>query len=123
MKLRMFGSSVRLRLTPDEVATFGRGGRLRSVACFPNGAVFVYALSITAGDVLTARFEDDCIEVQVPRALAEAWAQSDEIAIAGAQPTTGGTFEILVEKDFHFLPPREGEAPEGRCSTPRGRAG
>ena len=123
MKLRMLGSSVRLRLTPEEVETFGRGGRLRSVACFPNGAVFVYALSITAGDVLTARFEDDCIEVQVPRPLAESWAHSEEIAMSGEQPTTGGTFRILVEKDLHFLPPREGEAPEGRCSNPRGRAG
>lgn len=123
MKLRMMGSSVRLRLTPEEVATFGRGMRLRSVACFPNGSVFVYALSVTAGDVLTARFDDDCIEVQVPRPLAEAWAHGDEVGIEAEQPTTGGMFKILVEKDLHFVPPREGDPPEQRCSTPRGRAG
>lgn len=119
MKLRMLESSVRLRLTPQEVETIGRGVRLQSVARFPNGGVFVYALSVTAGDLLTARFDDDCIEVQVPRLLAAAWAHGDEVAIAAEQPTTGGVFGILVEKDFHGLPPREGDAPEGRCSTPR----
>jgi hypothetical protein len=123
MKLRMMGSSVRLRLTPEEVERFGRGVRLRSVACFPNGGVFAYALCVTAGDAVTARFDDDCIEVQVPRPLAESWAHGEEIGITGEQPTTGGVFKILIEKDLHFFPPRDGEPPEGRCSNPQGQVG
>ncbi len=119
MKLRMLESSVRLRLTPEEVELVGRGMRVQSVARFPNGAVFAYALCVTAGHEVTTRFDDDTIEVQVPRLLAERWAQSDEVGIAAEQPTTGGVFRILVEKDFHSFPPREGDPPEGRCSTPR----
>lgn len=119
MKLRMLESSVRLRLTPEEVESVGRGVRLQSVACFPNGGVFAYALSVTAGNEVMARFDDDCVEVQVPRRLAETWARSDEVGIAAEQPTTGGVFRILVEKDFHSFPPREGDSLEGRCSTPR----
>jgi hypothetical protein len=119
MKLRMLDSSVRLRLTPEEVEIFGRGGRLESTACFPNGGVFAYALSVTVGDAMTARFDDDCIEVQVPRPAAAQWAHGDEVSLSAEQLTTGGVFRILVEKDFHAFPPREGDPPEGRCSTPR----
>ena len=122
MKLRMQASSVRLRLARQEVEALGRGERVQSTARFPNGAVFVYALSVTAGDEVTARFEDDCIEVQLPSPVAAEWAHGAEVTLAAEQLTTGGVFKILVEKDYSCLHPREEESPLERYPNPRAAA-
>jgi len=119
MKLRMLDSSIRLRLSRQEVEAFGRGERIQSTARFPNGGVFAYVLSVTAGDVVTVRYEDDCIEVQVPRPTAAKWAGSEDTGIAAEQPTSGGMFGILIEKDFSCLQSREGDSPLERFPNPR----
>lgn len=119
MKLRMLESSIRLRLSRQEVEAFGRGERIQSTARFPNGGVFVYALSTTAGDAVTVRYDDDCIEVQVPRQTAMKWAESEATEIAAEQATTGGVFAILIEKDFICLHPRQGDSPLERFPNPR----
>lgn len=119
MKLRMLDSAIRLRLSREEVEAVGRGERVESTARFPNGGVFVYALSVTAGEVVTARYDDDCIEVQVPRPTAAKWAGSDDTGIAAELPTTGGVFGILIEKDFSCLHSREQDSSRAPLPNPR----
>jgi hypothetical protein len=119
MKLRMLDSSIRLRLSRWEVEAFGRGERIQSTARFPNGGVFVTVLSVTAGDVVTVRYEDDCLEVQVPRPTAAKWAGSEDTGIAAEQPTTGGMFGILIEKDFSCLHSREHDSAQELFPNPR----
>ena len=112
-----------MRLTRQEVEAFGRGERIQSTARFPNGGVFAYALSVTAGGAVTARFEDDCIEVQVPGPVAAQWAHGGEVAITAEQPTTGGVFKILVEEDTSCLHSREVDSSLERNPNPRAAAG
>ena len=119
MKLRMLDSSIRLRLSRQEVEAFGRGERIQSTARFPNGGVLVYALSVAAGDEVTVRYEDDRIEVQVPRPTAAMWAGGEDTGIAAEQLTAGGMFVILIEKDFSCLQSREGDSPLERFPNPQ----
>lgn len=119
MKLRLQDDSVRLRLTRPEVAAIGRGEAVRASATFPNGEVFSYALVVTAGREVTARFEDDCVEVAVPRAIAAHWADGEEVGITAEQPSTHGAFRILIEKDFTCLHPRAGESQAESFPNPR----
>lgn len=123
MKLRLQDGSVRLRLTKPEVALIGRGVRVQARSCFPNGEVFTYALAVTAGEQVTARYDDECIEVQIPRRVAVEWASGDAVSIAATQPTARGEFSILVEKDFSCLHPRDGVSEEGTFPNPRATAG
>lgn len=106
MKLRLRGSSLRLRLTRPEVAAIGRGERVEEETRMPDGSRFRYALVVVDTDEVTACMADNCLEVHAPRAVAAAWAGSDEVAIGAVHAVSGGVCELLIEKDFACLHPR-----------------
>jgi hypothetical protein len=106
MKLRIRGSSIRLRLTQGEVADLAAKGRIEEATVFGGGERFGYALVASAGATsVGARFVGGAIEVTVPAARARAWAASDEVGIEGED----GALRIAIEKDFKCLTPRTGE--------------
>ena len=96
MKLRIRGSSIRLRLTQSEVAKVAAEGRVEDVVDF-GSAKLVYAL--VAGDAIRASYTQNRIEVVAP---VKAWAASDDVGIEGEH----GPLKIIVEKDFACLKPR-----------------
>jgi hypothetical protein len=99
MKLRIRGSSIRLRLTQSEVARVASEGRIEDAIDF-GGAKLVYAFA--SGDGLRATYTQNRIEVTAPGAQIAKWASSEDVAIEG----THGALQILVEKDFACLKPR-----------------
>src|SRR4051794_949835 len=105
MKLRIRGNAIRLRLTQTEVTDLASKGRVEESTLFPGGERFTYALACAPSGEPSARFEAGAIEVTVPRARAEAWAASDEVAIEAA----AGELRILIEKDFKCLTQRAHE--------------
>jgi hypothetical protein len=104
MKLRLDETSLRLRLAPEEVAEFGRTGRLETaVALGPDAAGQLrYSLEANAGvPILTVRSEPGRIRVLVPAEQAAAWAQSAEISLRAEVEVAENQFLlILVEKDL-----------------------
>lgn len=111
MKLRIRDNSIRLRLTRPEVETISTDGLVGGKVPFPEGAQLVYCLESSPACVdPTAQFANGELSVRLPESAVQHWAASDEVSIRAVQTLEdGGTLNILVEKDFACLAPREGE--------------
>lgn len=116
MKLRMRGQSIRLRLTQGDVARLVEEGRVAEKTLIA-GAWFVFALvrddapTATGANVgFRVEGRDAFLEVHVPAAEVRDWARSERVAMNTAAAHTLATpVELLVEKDFACLKPRDGE--------------
>ncbi|WP_146157752.1 DUF7009 family protein [Enhygromyxa salina] len=104
MKLRIRGDSLRLRLTRGEVQQLRTTGRVSASTQF-GARTLEYVLCSADVDAAQARFEGDCIEVTLPRSLANTWADTEQVGIEAEQ----GVLRLLIEKDFQCLAPRAGE--------------
>jgi hypothetical protein len=110
MKLRIRGDSIRLRLTRGEVADLVAKGRVAEHTHLPAGAGFRYELRTDSGArAVAATFDAGVLGILVPKAAAEAWAQSEEVGIRAEVPLAEGALAVLVEKDYPCLTVRTGE--------------
>ena len=113
MKLRIRGNTLRLRLSRGEVDQLAATGEVREAIAFGAAATERLGYAIVASDeatVTSARLAGGSAEVVVPRALAREWATSDAVGFEAEQPVGEGlSLQILVEKDFACLTPRNGE--------------
>ena len=104
MKLRIDGNSIRLRLSKSEVAHFAATGHIEDAVEFGPLSKFSYTVTAVEESTLNSSYNPSGIQVKVPRDLAQDWAQTDRVAIAGEQPIENDrTLQILVEKDFQCL--------------------
>jgi hypothetical protein len=104
MKLRMRGSSLRLRLTRSEVEAVGQGKKIEETVEFGPSERLVYAIE-PGGEAIAASFGGGRVSVSVPVEVAREWCASDRVGIEGMQHA----LKILIEKDFACLTHREGE--------------
>ena len=124
MKWRIRGNSLRLRLSRSEVARFGEVGRVEDAVEFgtESGQRLVCVLqSSTHFQSVAARYNNNCITVQVPTLLAKQWVETDQVGFDGEQmlgPET--TLRLLIEKDFACLDAREGEEDADAFPHPTG---
>ena len=116
MKLRIRGSSIRLRLTKPEVDALRSGGLVEEATEFPGGARLRYAIAVE-GSRLGASFDDRGLVVHVPKDRADAWSGSNEVGISGED----GPTRILIEKDWACVQPRSDEDPAQMFDNPRSR--
>ena len=111
MKLRIRGNTLRLRLSRNEVDSVGRGKEVGESTSFPGGGKLQYVLKQTPSEttvIKTNEGDDSCIKVLVDENKARQWAKSEEVGLFGAEPLILGSFELLIEKDFACLNPRDG---------------
>ena len=111
MKLRIRDNSVRLRLTRGEVDSLRLQGVVSATTGFPGGRDFRYRVESSPAIVNPAAFfSENTISVRLPEAAVLAWATSEQVSMPGEQVLDDGAkLNILVEKDFACLAPREGE--------------
>ena len=110
MKLRIRGNTLRLRLSRSEVHLVGRGKEVEESTSFPDGGKLKYVLrqSPSKTSVVKTNIGDiSCINVIVDQNKAKKWAKSEEVGLFGAEPLVLGSLELLIEKDFACLNPRE----------------
>jgi hypothetical protein len=125
MKLRLRGSSLRLRLGQAEVASLVADGCVEERVAFGSNTALVYAIkSDDRAASIEARFsqtkDSARIDVVVPRARAASWAASDDVGLEGSQSIEGeGPLRILVEKDFACLKPRAAEDDKDAFPNPQ----
>lgn len=85
-------------------------GAVRDATAFGPGIQLAYGLELGPQDRLEVSYRADSIRVLVPETMARRWAQPTEVALQGEQVLAGGgRLEILLEKDFACLSPREGD--------------
>ena len=109
MKLRLHGSTLRLRLGEADVARFRDTGRVERAIAFgaEPGASLVYVLESSAdAQHVGATFADGRITVRIPQPLAHEWATGDDVSLAAEQPLGDGVpaLRILIEKDLPCEP-------------------
>lgn len=111
MKLRIRDNSIRLRLTRTEVDTLSSAGRVCARVSFPGGAGLDYTIeSSTVTARPAALFSEGTLAVLLPDAEVKQWASTEQVSIAAEELLDDGDhLNILVEKDYACLAPREGE--------------
>lgn len=111
MKIRIRDNSIRVRLERSEVDLIRDTGVVSSHTSFPGGRRFTYALESSPASVNPAAFySDNTITVRLPETIVLAWATTEQVSIHGEQVLDDGEkLNILVEKDFACLAPRDGE--------------
>ena len=125
MKLRIKGSSLRLRLLRSEVDRLAKGEAISESTIFGPADVLRYTIEVGQNaKAVMATFERGHIAITLPSETAQKWALSDEVSIETVQPTGNGeVLELLIEKDFVCLdrkndPDRDDAFPNpnGPCS-------
>jgi hypothetical protein len=110
MKLRIRGSSLRLRLGQSEVAQLVKDGCVSAsirFSGFPKDQLVYSVVTSLAEKEITARLADSEIKVTVPEGLAQGWANSAQVGLKQVQPIDSEvSLSILIEKDFRSLEPR-----------------
>ncbi len=86
-------------------------GIVAASTAFPGGRSFRYCVESSPASITPAAFfSDNSIAVRLPETAVLAWANSEQVSLAGEQLLDDGdTLTVLVEKDFACLAPREGE--------------
>src|SRR5579863_5751086 len=106
MKLRIKGNSLRLRVSPSEVAHLLEAGRIEETIHFgfDESAKLVYALELgrDSGD-MTVRYAPSEITILISPPDAQRWAAGQDIGLYGAAETRQGILHFAVEKDFACL--------------------
>jgi hypothetical protein len=106
MKLRIYGNSVRLRLSRREVLDLREKGKVECGIRFSPSKQLTYSLEAfvdegaTEGESTRVVYADDAIRVLLPRSLATAWTGSSQVSIEGGEQ---GGVKLLIEKDFQCL--------------------
>jgi hypothetical protein len=110
MKLRIKGSSLRLRLTQGEVRSLETAGEVAEQVHFGGGARLTYRLSTDAkSQEISANYGDNVINIRVPKDAALTWSRTDQVALSHAEPVADGELRVVIEKDWNCLAPRSEE--------------
>ena len=123
MKLRIKGDSLRLRISPSEMARLMESGRIEETIHLGAGddARLSYAVEVSATAAeTTVRYQPREIAVIVPAAVARAWAAGSDVGIYAGVALSAGVLEVAVEKDFACL---DTNAAENRDTFPNPREG
>jgi len=123
MKLRIHDDAIRFRLTRSEAARLGAGIDVESICRFPGGRTLAYALTLADRATVDARFDGDRIEIALPRDRTVAWARSDAVTLPDDDPVPSSerAIQVLVEKDFTCIEPRDGDDQSDLFPNPKAR--
>jgi len=111
MKLRIRGNTLRLRLSQSEVEKIDQEKMITETTVFPDGEELQYVICPSDSSTKVTKNSEGAltrIEVSVEREVLKSWAKSEEVGLFGADPITVGSLELLVEKDFACINPRDG---------------
>jgi hypothetical protein len=113
MKLRILDDSLRLRLSQGELERLRTLGRVEASIGFGPGPTqqLIYAIVVAPeAQRIGATFTEREIVVTLPKPVADAWVDGDDVGLQAEQSLgLGRTLALLVEKDFKCLVPRPGE--------------
>ena len=102
---------MRLRLSQTEVKKIGQEKIVMETTMFPDGEELQYVICPSDSSTNVTKKSEGIltrIEVSVEREVLKSWAKSEEVGLYGADPITVGSLELLVEKDFACINPRDG---------------
>ncbi len=112
MKLRISGDSLRLRLSPDEIARLAEQGRV--VDAIHIGSADLSALAyelISSADhrAVDVELSAGQISVYVPGAEVDDWTGTDRVGIEATVANSTDGLRVLLEKDWKCVTLRSDE--------------
>jgi hypothetical protein len=123
MKLRIKGSSLRLRLTQGEVQQLADSGNVEEQVQFANARLTYRVRRDAAARDIAAAYDGNTIEIRVPEQVAREWSRNEQVTLAHSQSVPGTELRIVIEKDFACLAPREGEDESDNFPHPEASSG
>lgn len=112
MKLRIKGNSLRVRITPSEMARLLETGRIDETIHFASdeNAYLTYALEhAPEAPAISVRYSPNEVAVVLSSAEAHRWSSGQDIGLYGETATTRGPLQLAVEKDFACLDKNDAE--------------
>ncbi len=106
MKLRVKGNSLRLRVSPSEMARLLEEGRIEETIRFAPqvDAKLSYALEHAATEeAISVRYQPQQVTIVLSTQRARSWAEGDDVGVSGLVRVGSDELELLVEKDFACL--------------------
>ena len=101
MKLRLTHNSIRIRVQRTELSMFMKSGTIQDTVAFPDTKHFSFGLTSSDAEILTARYMEGHIEIEIPKSMASQWVNSDQVSIEALLPlSSGNQLHVLIEKDF-----------------------
>lgn len=99
MKLRIKGSSLRLRLTQGEVQQLETDGEVAEQVHFGGGAKLTYRLHTDLkNSEISASYGDNVIDIRIPQEAARTWSRTDQVTLSHSEPVTDGELRIVIER-------------------------
>lgn len=114
MKLRINGNSLRLRLTPTEVAQLCNNGKAED-RCKIGDHQCIYSIVTYEDDQLSVNMINGKVQVNIPKSFVKGWQKND---VTGFEYTDHNDLLILIEKDFKCLQPRRHEQEQSLYPNP-----
>ena len=118
MKIRWMQNSLRLRITPSELATLQRGDIIQEELCLPLSSVPVWAVNVSPCTTETEILAfGSSIQIHLcPQDLTKLSHPANEGVYFSCQ-TKGASFSYYIEKDFPCIHPRPQEVDEPETET------
>jgi hypothetical protein len=122
MKLRINGNSLRLRVSPSDMARLLEHGRIEESVRFASqeDAKLTYALEHAAtAPEISLRYHPQEITVTLSTGSARQWAEGEQVGVYGSFDVGPDQLQLLVEKDFACLDRRDADK-EDAFPNPKG---
>lgn len=102
MKLRLRKNSIRLRLLQSEITRLHEHGSVSEKIRFAPQNALDYSIDVSEqAKEITAHFKDGDIKIEIPKALANEWIETEQIGLENEQIIDGNLrLKIVLEKDF-----------------------
>jgi hypothetical protein len=100
MKLRIQGSSIRIRLSEDEVHVLAETGRVEDQLIFDPEESFTYAVEVHDDEEIAVLRGPGQIAVLLPKSDVEDWPYDDVVGFEAVADNGAEGLTILVEKDL-----------------------
>ncbi|MGK7390659.1 MAG: DUF7009 family protein [Candidatus Cyclobacteriaceae bacterium M2_1C_046] len=109
MKLRIKGSTIRLRLSEPEVSKVIDGLTVQETVYFGRENIFKYSVIPDECDKICADYTKNTIKISIPKDKIKEWGQDDEkVGFDHTEKFAEGTsLYILIEKDYKCLTDRD----------------
>jgi len=124
VKLRIKGSSLRLRLTQGEIQQLAETGEVQEQVPFAANTALIYRLRRDSEiHDITVTYNGNIIEILIPERTSREWCGSDRVTLEHSQHVPGGELRVTLEKDFACLAPRAGEDESDNFPHPQAATG
>jgi len=109
MKLRIRENALRIRITQTELKFLLDGNEVKSAIQFPNQTILSYGLVPTANEATSVQYQENKVSIYLSYLDVETLGGETNVGVQSIHQTEGEDLNLLVEKDFSCLHPRDQE--------------